>query len=302
MKFDEFKKKYGTSEKNKGQTNNSKQKKTKAKNNKPNKTNKMKSKKGKNNNNKNKGNNRSKSSYDSGLPTASSEEIKEKQKRLEESNRRKKEFMEKKRKQSEEELRLAKELFEKYPIAPKECVTRIGKPRCIVIGHTVEDIKMAVPVVTYEGAIQYRTFSGARCKTCGKLYMLESEYERLREIGAILCRIVQEDYWTEQHSNSFDLKDESILHMYGYNVNKEDNLSKAQRQTILSFFVDNNILTRAEIAHHLDFCVSLRARNPQFDEAIGKWNEDKKYILNYKPDSIDIVEIGTIRHRRPISH
>ncbi len=76
-----------------------------------------------------------------------------------------------------------------------------------------------------------------------------------------------------------DLKDESILKGYGYNVNQKDNLPAAYRQELLSEIIDLNIMSVFQIVRFLDFLIRSR---PHQRIAREKWMEDKKFVENYK--------------------
>ena len=78
-----------------------------------------------------------------------------------------------------------------------------------------------------------------------------------------------------------DLNTESILHEFGYNVNKSDGLSSAQRHGILSDLVDLEILKVEKIVEYLDWFIKTHTSSCYF-EARCKWEFDKKYIMNYK--------------------
>ena len=78
-----------------------------------------------------------------------------------------------------------------------------------------------------------------------------------------------------------DLNTESILHEFGYNVNKSDSLSSAQRHSILSDLVDLEILKVEKIVEYLDWFIKTHTSSCYF-EARCKWEFDKKYIMNYK--------------------
>lgn len=232
---------------------------------------------------------------------SSAEAERERERRiLEESNRRIAEIKREKERERIAEQRLAEEILRKNPLPADGCITRVVSniPICFNDKHVVIDVQLAIPVVNYEGNIEYKVVNGARCKTCGKIYMMEADYQRLRKIGPILCRIVQEEYWGRSYSYSGldNLNDESILHMFGYNVGSQDNLSDSQRCAVLEFLVDNDIITRYRIGNQIDFNIRLRESNPRYQMAISKWESDKKYILNYKTSRLDIITVGMIRH------
>lgn len=81
--------------------------------------------------------------------------------------------------------------------------------------------------------------------------------------------------------NFDELNFESILKVFGYNVNKTDNLSSQQRQRILAEVIDLEILTSKGIISLLDFFISTHS-NERYSEARYKWETDKKFVEGYK--------------------
>lgn len=85
-------------------------------------------------------------------------------------------------------------------------------------------------------------------------------------------------------SNGFfrsDLRSESVLMGYGYNVSEANGLSDRERREILAEIVDLEILTVHQIVNLLDFFCRLHSGDRNFSARI-KWENDKNFIENYK--------------------
>ena len=78
------------------------------------------------------------------------------------------------------------------------------------------------------------------------------------------------------------LASESILMQYGYNVNKEENLTSTMRQKILATLIDKRIMRKSEIISYLDFFISQRESQSRYQSAIAKWEMDREFVEDYK--------------------
>lgn len=70
--------------------------------------------------------------------------------------------------------------------------------------------------------------------------------------------------------------------MYGYTVNQQDNLSEAERRTIISFVIENRIQSAQDIAHLLEWLISQRESNPRMSVAVSRWRADLTFVKRYK--------------------
>lgn len=88
----------------------------------------------------------------------------------------------------------------------------------------------------------------------------------------------------KQYAGSSDyfrnLRTESFLHEYGYNVNATNNLSAKERQYRLCEIVDLQHMSVGEIVTHIDWCIRQHTKKDKL--ACKKWKEDKEFIMNYK--------------------
>lgn len=185
-----------------------------------------------------------------------------------------------------------------YPIKPKDFLTRTRLNYCSSGEHKLEDIVGNVKVLNSVGEIENISFPAAYCDTCKKYYVLESEYRKLKLRGRIICKIVEHTYWNDpKNRNGFNLNKESLLHIMGYNVNAQEDLSQMQRQKILEIIIKEGILTKAEVCSHLDYLINRSIGRVYLMEASNKWKADRDYITSYDKNSKS-VEVNSIVYNK----
>ena len=167
------------------------------------------------------------------------------------------------------------------------------------LNHETEQIKAQVDVVLKDGTIENRSIIAAYCSTCKCYFMLETDYQKLSELGVLLCQVISEEQFHEKGlfiTDNGELKAESLLHQSGYNVMATKDLTSQQRQIILCRVVDNNLYTVNGICSHLDWLISrnMRVTNRDMSLAIAKWKEDRDFISTYKMDNSRPVGVKTI--------
>ena len=83
-----------------------------------------------------------------------------------------------------------------------------------------------------------------------------------------------------QEFNNF--RDFSELKLYGYSVGNSGQ-NQYTRQNILTYIIDNKIMTGREIISHLQGQISLRnkRRDRDFSTAIRDWENDIEFVQDY---------------------
>ncbi len=172
---------------------------------------------------------------------------------------------------------------ETLDVAYKDFVVRGSVFKCRHNQHEVVDINAVIRLVNRKGEEITRKVPAGYCAKCRTFFILESTYQSLKIFGTPLCRISDEKaYYDTTNNNSMLLANESILRQYGYNVNKEENLTEAVRHGILANLIDRKILTKTEIISYLDFFISQRQYMDKFSSAIAKWEIDRDFVTDYK--------------------
>ena len=169
---------------------------------------------------------------------------------------------------------------ETVEVGIKDFITRTSIAGCIATDHDIRDIVVNIKIWHSDYSITEETAPAIFCKTCGKYYLLESEYDRLCKKGILLCNVVEIDYWVKKNEPKelFFANEESILHKLGYNVNASVNLPMSTRHRILESIVLSKILTKAEICAHLDYLINRSKNNPVLSNAVKKWKTDREFV------------------------
>ena len=132
------------------------------------------------------------------------------------------------------------------------------------------------------------------CYNCKRFFIYYEAYEEYRRkygwdiMGDIVFL-----------TNSLDTTDtpvnpESVLHKYGYTVNVNSKLTSSDRQRILKWIIDNNILPKTDVIGYLSIFIDRGKNIPSWHDAVLKWQSDLAYIQEYKCSSQQTAEIGPI--------
>ena len=187
-----------------------------------------------------------------------------------------------------------------------EFLTRITVMHCVNNGHEIEDIKAVVKVLRADYTIAHKAIPAIYCKTCNKYYMLETDFQKLKGDGILLCNVVDEEYWKSSPAKGFYITNkESLLYKMGYNVNASENLSQSVRCSILKAAFENDLMTKVEILSHLDYLIHRSQHRAEMSEAVKKWRQDRDFVkkeLAIKVDEGKYYEPKKIRHRVKAKH
>lgn len=171
---------------------------------------------------------------------------------------------------------------------------------CSIQHHELMDIICKVPIVTPAGVIKTVMALGLNCKTCDRYYMSQSDYNDLRRQGVLLCKVVEESYYTHPSDGtaSYSWSKESPLHILGYNVNKQINLTDIQRWIILERIVDEEVLSVSEICSYLEWFIERNTGRENLAEAKEKWKLDYDHIKSYIPGQTPKVTVRSMKIKR----
>lgn len=132
------------------------------------------------------------------------------------------------------------------------------------------------------------------CYQCKRYFILYEGYEvyRIEHGRDIMGDIVfLEDSLNAPESFG---RPESILREYGYTVNVNSRLNSSDRQRILRWIIDNNILPKTDVIGYLSIFIDRGKNIPSWHDAVLKWQSDLAYIQEYKCSSQQTTEIGPI--------
>ncbi len=179
----------------------------------------------------------------------------------------------------------------------EDFLVRTSLNKCVNNNHTLSRIKACVSIITKSNGIIEETFDAAYCSECNKSYILESTYNRLKKLGQICCKVIEYEDLKQNYSSFSSWQKKSLLAMYGYNVNKNESLTVAERHMILDFIIENNIMRPFEIISHLEMLIRTRKNLKNMADAREKWEDDIRYVQNYNEVN-DYVRVKSIFAKR----
>ena len=157
--------------------------------------------------------------------------------------------------------------------------------QCINKKHSIENIDAAVYVLNKKFEPELVHINAGYCKQCKRYFILRSLYDDLLEKkGKPLCDTFDEKKYEYSHKflSTMYLREQSILMEYGYSVSESEGVNDLARKKILASIVDFDILTKSEIINYLDFFINSHVYDDKFQNAIYKWEEDRRFISEYK--------------------
>lgn len=132
------------------------------------------------------------------------------------------------------------------------------------------------------------------CYNCKRFFIYYKAYEEYRRKHG--RDIMGDIVFLEDSLNAPESfgRPESILREYGYTVNVNSRLNSSDRQRILRWIIDNNILPKTDVIGYLSIFIERGKNIPSWHDAVLKWQSDLAYIQEYKCSSQQTVEIGPI--------
>lgn len=143
---------------------------------------------------------------------------------------------------------------------------------------------MIIPVCDTNGERYDITVPAGYCSICNHYFILWSVFDSIRTYGKPLCQVyetIPEVNYSSTKKKIEGLSLESPLHLYGYDVNKESDLSELQRWAILEEIIDCKILTKENVISYLAWFCDIRKTIPKMADAVRKWRVDRKHIVEY---------------------
>lgn len=165
--------------------------------------------------------------------------------------------------------------------------------------HHIDQIQATINILTPKGTVENHQVSAGYCVECGIYFILESDYNRLSQLGVLLCRKLTRDVYVSNGDSIIsgdEFNTESLLHQIGYNVNSQEDLTSKQRQNLLKLAIDNDFYSISGLLSFLDWLIARNKKvlNRDMSQAISKWTEDRFFVANYKTNTQRKVGVDTI--------
>ena len=182
----------------------------------------------------------------------------------------------------------------KQVIGIEDFIIKTSVLQCIIKEHHLNKINALVNIDNGVKISEYQA-NAYFCPECNKYYITESEYRNLSDIGRLCCKVITTEELRSINNVGYDSwAKRGLLNCYGWNVNAASNLSSSERQRILSFVIENEIMSLPQV---IDFISWLAGRpsssGKNMTNARRKWQEDIDYLQNYIPAS-GVVKVGKL--------
>ncbi|MBR5259997.1 MAG: hypothetical protein IKV48_05960 [Eggerthellaceae bacterium] len=152
--------------------------------------------------------------------------------------------------------------------------------------HAFERVDANVEVRRSIARTEIRRITAYYCPTCRVYLLAEAAYSALKEGDRLICcKVIEVDdggrnrLMANRGKGERHFNEESLLHSYGYNVGKKDNLTTAQRQMILTHVVDRGIMRPDQAIGFLRYLIDRsKPRKADMSSAIGSWEADIRFL------------------------
>ncbi len=201
------------------------------------------------------------------------------------------------RKDNKDKHRIQQNNYESVSIRNNVFIVKTHTFSCNKAGHEIERVDAKISILDRRTAgPRELTVPAGYCKQCRRYFIYLSDYERILELGVPLCNIINvEDTGKKTTIGRYHLKEESILMQHGYNVNAQENLSKVTRQRLLGLLIDYDICPKTQIISYLELFINQRRNMHNMGNAISKWQEDRRFVMDYKKGEAREVWIRALK-------
>lgn len=137
--------------------------------------------------------------------------------------------------------------------------------KCSFGDHVTKDVKIEIPVLHSSGQVHSTTLIASYCETCNKYTVLKNTFDSID--GIVMCEVIDKTSTSISNLNNNGLEfkhHESVLYRYGYNVKSKSELTKTQRQIILSSVIEAGILNRRQVIDHLNILIDRGSKIPNW--------------------------------------
>ena len=185
------------------------------------------------------------------------------------------------------------------PIEPIHTNDFIVRSTVLTCGNPEHDIREAIAVVCVfkpDVGVTEVAVDAFCCPQCRRYYVLDSDFEKLRSKGEPLCRIITKSGKVKEFipQESAKLSERSLLRSLGYNVNSKEDLSPAERRTILDFAISNSLLTKKATIRFLQGFIGFNGKGANMDQAVERWSSDIEYLMSDHDAEVERVKIERI--------
>lgn len=168
--------------------------------------------------------------------------------------------------------------------------------KCLYQNHYIEDVVAHVKIVKPSGEIIVRPIEAGYCEECDEYYILKKDFLRTKEEGILLCPILDMTSGgnSSRIKHSAQLGNESEIHIYGYNVKKNNGYTDRQRQVVLANILENTNISKHAIRSSIIRYIKQHQGQSNYAEAVTLWSKDLKFVENYQLGDIPEVSVNKV--------
>ena len=122
----------------------------------------------------------------------------------------------------------------------------------------------------------------------GIWFINEETYRQLAIEGILCCRTIKEDTY-HRFIETKETELPVLLGQYGYAVDNKKGLPQKERQTLLAFLIDNNILSSEEICRQLNNFIESFGSLKNRKRSAAKWMKDYDYVSSYSFENDELI-------------
>lgn len=167
--------------------------------------------------------------------------------------------------------------------------------------HDYEEINACIYVYSSACGMQQYTVNAYYCNECKAYYINEAEYNILRRRGKLMCQVFSQKSFEKFKSESnygANLRPESLLHIAGYNVGQEDNLSEDVRHKIIEYVIESGLMKKSEVLYLLNYFIESRELMQSMEVPVSRWKADREWLRGYRSTGKRLVGIRYIVDER----
>lgn len=151
-------------------------------------------------------------------------------------------------------------------------------------GHVIKDRLVKIAYLLEKKNINLIELVVHYCNDCNKYFDFEESFKiQLNNYGIKINSLLIQPYDEYNEliiSESFGLNEHSKLSLLGYSVGQKGK-SKMERQRIIHFVIDNNIMTTSQIKKHLSYLIRYNGKKAHMNQAVEDWKEDIDFVNEY---------------------
>ena len=186
----------------------------------------------------------------------------------------------------------------------RDFVVISSRQACIFKNHDMEKVRAVLCFVYENGETKEYCLPAFYCKDCQEYYVHAYDYEKAKGFsGRPLCRVVYEQQYRPRvqplHNGFSELAEQSDLRLYGYNVNKNEGLTKEQRRRILDGIIADRVLNLLKVKSHIAWLIRRNKDNIKLEDAVQKWQSDLDYLNDRYMRDGKKIRVSALYTKRP---